>query len=154
MTQYKYLDFLETYQQDQGTLRRGCTVAQIDAIEEQWGVKLPLAYRELYQIKGYGGFAFFEGNDYRFNEYEQMRIDAAEIAEPESKVLVEDPNTLVFGLYGPFSRFWFFKLDEGDDPPVYEFDESRTWHKIADSFSDFIRAQDWYQHYLQQTNRQ
>ncbi len=55
---------------------------------------------------------------------------------------MEDENIFVFSYYGPNTVFWFFRLNEGDDPPVYAYgDDADGLEKMNDRLSDYIESQ-------------
>ncbi len=67
-TEYTYLNFLRGYP-EWGCMPRGCTNEEIDAIEKEWGVKLPACFREMFLLAGkYFAMGFNRANDYMFEE--------------------------------------------------------------------------------------
>ncbi|SFD54530.1 SMI1 / KNR4 family (SUKH-1) [Chitinophaga sp. CF118] len=149
--QHKYLGFLEEYKKDHLSFATGCTNDEIDQIEKSWNVKLPLCYRELFLIFGkYGAFAFDLGNTFQYEEFHEMQQEAIMIAEDyDLDFMNKEKDNFVFSCFGLHGKFWFFKLDEGDDPPVYEFKSGNDKYiKIKDHFSDYVKSLDIYREYV------
>jgi len=145
----KYLHFLKDYM-DFRNRSSYSTNDAVNKIEEELGIKFPLAYRELYLITGAPfAFAFHPHTDFIFDQYKAMLDCAKAITAEDGSVLMDDPQVFVFALFKPYSFFWYFRLDEGDDPPVYQYgDDTEEQAKIAGSFSSYIKTMPWYQRYL------
>ncbi|MBW8687749.1 SMI1/KNR4 family protein [Chitinophaga rhizophila] len=148
-TDYKYLGFLKEYVDYYG-FKRACTPEDVDKIEQRLGVRFPLCYRELYLILGvFGAFAFRSVMDFVYDEYEEMWAFSKEITSADGHSFLEDKNVFVFAAWGVTSVCWFFKLDEGDDPPVYMYESpADSYVKVLDNLSEFIKLEDWYLAYL------
>jgi len=147
--EYLYMEFLLEYR-DYFEEDEGCTEEEVREIEKKWGVKFPRSYREIYLILGEAyGFKLIDDDGDDFEDYEQIRGSAEKIVASWKTDFVLNDNMFVFGCFITNGIFYFFKLDEGDDPPVYRFQEGNNEYTLAsESFSLFIRNQIWYTGYL------
>ncbi|MGZ8538705.1 MAG: SMI1/KNR4 family protein [Flavisolibacter sp.] len=54
-------------------------------------------------------------------------------------------NVFVFSCLASLGNFCFYRLDEGENPPVYIFIEGdESYKRVYNSFVDFIKAEGWY----------
>jgi hypothetical protein len=145
--EYLFMEFLLEYRDYWGGMEV-CTEEEVTKIEEKWGVKFPRSYREIYLILGESyGFGLIDDDGDQFEDYEDIKTSAEEIIASSTKSdFVIDENMFVFGCFITNMIFYFFKLDEGDDPPVYRWCGETTL--AAESFSLFVRNQFWYKGYL------
>lgn len=102
--------------------------------------KLPKAYLEFMSAMGNGTEGCYMGGDSCFmDEIYDLRQGAVELLnENESENKLTD-NDFVFWM-SQGCMFCFFKLSEGDNPPVYFYNESGEdrFIKIANSLVDFL----------------
>ncbi|MDR6337121.1 hypothetical protein HNQ91_000143 [Filimonas zeae] len=146
---YRYMGFLQEYKSFKG-LRESATEAQIAALEAQLKVKFPAAYREIFQILG-RQFAFDIGQENSFvdPDYKGMLMKAKEIAAACADTIDVGGKDFVFCCFLETEYIWFFKTDEGDNPPVYAYEKGGdTYEKVADSLVSFVKNVSWYQGYL------
>ena len=131
---------------------KGCTQAEIESLESRLDVPLPAAFREYLAWFGKGagpvmlGSSFFyadllKGFDQEDNltEYAIYLLD--DTGHPGEELL---KNALVFMEHQGY-LFEFMPTDQGDNPPVYYFQEGKVpesgiFHPWADSFSDYIES--------------
>lgn len=147
---YKYMGFLYEYNQEHGNEKKGSTPEEVDRLEQEWGVLFPLAYREIYLIRGLlHGFTIDESNEYNIGEYRNMQTVARGLVLPEHHHLFEDENIFIFSASRENEFFSFFRLDEGDDPTVYYYNQYDGIQKEENSLSEFVKNQHWYQAYLE-----
>lgn len=146
---YVYMDFLQGFKED-FEVKGSCTEKEVDGIEAELGIKFPRSYREVYIILGkWYGFGVLESNSYRFPDYKGMRDGAKEIISLNEVSFELDENMFVFGTFMENGIFSFFRLDEGDDPPVYQYEGgTEEYTLVAESFSSFVKQQTWYEGYL------
>ena len=132
----------------------GCIVSEINEIEVNIAKeKLPLCYIEFLENTGkwmtdnptnpnyydYGSFvgnAVFYYNDLKLNNNEEGLIGL--LQEDESPLTLPEKAFVFYGHQGYI--YAFFKLNEGDNPPVYGYEEGyegASFPKIADSLSSF-----------------
>ena len=130
----------------------GCSEAQISLIEESVGGKIPECYREFLRSMGmdtvpdktqenwydYAGFTgedvFFKDDILKLNNELQEQLD--EDNRPDLQLLEND--FVFFSSQGYI--YAFFKLDEGDNPPVYGYEEGyegNTFPKLTESLQEF-----------------
>ncbi|UPK68396.1 SMI1/KNR4 family protein [Chitinophaga filiformis] len=147
--EYRYMNFLLGYK-EHAEEEDACTEEEVRKIEEKLGVKFPQSYREVYLILGeWWGFNFIDDNSYQFPQFEEMRAGAENIIARNKTDFVLDKNMFVFGCFLDNAIVYFFKLDEGDDPPVYWYQGGvKDYELLANSFSSFVEAQAWYKGYL------
>jgi hypothetical protein len=125
---------------------RGCTPAQIDEVESEAGVSLPIAYREFLARMGRGGGRFYIGTDIWYPALLGLTQAGRQfVAEDESGIRFP-ADGIVFLMHQGYV-FMFIRAGEGDDPPVYLYlEQSGQFEKKADSFSRFmfdVAHDDW-----------
>jgi len=146
---YLYMDFLRGYKEHFDETEE-CTEEEVMKIEEQLGVKFPRSYREIYLILGeQEAFSLIDESSFEFPEYEKMRKGVEKIILNSAPDFTLDKNMFIVGCLIQNGIFYFFKLDEGDDPPIYRYQEGDKKYKMAaESCSSFIQQQSWYKGYL------
>lgn len=101
--------------------------------------KLPQAYIEFMSVMGNGANGYMTGESCFMNEIKDLKQGAYDLLEEnESKNILSDESFVFWMCQG--CMFCFFKLNEGDNPPVYLYNESGEdrFLKIAHSFTDFL----------------
>ncbi|HEY8898555.1 MAG TPA: SMI1/KNR4 family protein [Niastella sp.] len=147
--------FLLDYK-EYNNLKDACTEEEVTEIEEKLGVKFPQSIREVYLILGkYYGFSFVDDNTYKFPDYKGMRDGVEEIlSEYENGVVLND-NMFIVGCFMENGIFYFIKLDEGSNPPVYMYNEGdKTYTLCAATYSSFIQKTLLYYGYLRAKGRE
>ncbi|WP_452219433.1 SMI1/KNR4 family protein [Lacinutrix salivirga] len=142
----KYLNKIVTQLDKWETIYKGCSQNQIKEIEELAVSKLPECYVEFLEVMGFEmdrkapgmrgyllGTTVFYPSIKWLNETwaEQLTEDGSSLELPENAFVFYDHQGYLFA---------FFKLDEGDNPPVYGYEEGYegdSFPKIADSLSSF-----------------
>lgn len=147
-TEFLYLDFLLDYKK-YFEITGSCTESEVNGIEAGLKIKFPRAYRELYLLLGKKrAFSIAPENAYKFPDYAGMKAGAKEITDRNGITLDYD-NIFVFVVFKENAIISFFRLDEGDDPPVYEYEGgSEEYEQVTDHFSDYIRLMGWYEGFL------
>ncbi len=146
----KMKEFLNSMGMEGGELSldkpRPCTEEEVKALEEKLGRPLPSSYREflLWMGKGVGNgdaMRFMCSEDFFIWNWEQEQ----EMLELAREVLQDDqfPGELPEDAFVFFFHlsyiFCFFRLSEGDDPPVYLWEETCTeFKKTHEHFSDWL----------------
>lgn len=103
------------------------------------GRKLPDAYIEFYKYMG-NGVSFLRGHSCFKNEIFTLKEGAKELLKENNFPGKLSENDFVFWMVQGM-EFCFFRLDEGNDPPIYYYNEVKklgNFYKIADSFSSFL----------------
>ncbi len=153
----KYLNKIIKKLEHNNVVMEGISVDEIQLLETKLNKNLPECYKEFLESMGGGTDAInvkpglydytgFEGEsifyDDVYGDYtnkdallEQLKEDGKEDLIPQI-----DENTFVF-----FSSqgyiFAFFKLDEGDNPPVYGYEEGQSrdyFPKLTDTLLEFF----------------
>lgn len=149
----KYINKIESRLKQWEVIYEGCSSNQINLIEKFINKKLPACYIEFLTVMGYdmdrkddnsrGGFVgesiFYNDvfGDYIIKDglIEQLEEDGKE--DLTSQV---NENVFVFASHQGYI-FAFFKLDEGDNPPVYGYHEGQErnfFPKLTDSLLEFF----------------
>jgi hypothetical protein len=146
---YSYLEFLDEYK-TYFRVKTFCTEKEVDKLEAKLGTKFPACYRELYlRLGSYDAFKIGPENSFTFPDYKGMNAAAKRIAANWKLELDVDDNLFVFCCFEENDLFWFFKLDEGDNPPIYMYEGGEEQYiKVADNLPELIKRMDWYRGYL------
>jgi|SRR5690606_3101542 len=154
----KYLKKLKTGIDRLDIYYKGCTLSEIQNIEQNiTNGSLPDCYKEFLQYfgkdmdrkegnsRGYlvGNAVFYDDLEDNNNENGLKGL----LEEDDSSLQVPDNAFVFYGHQGYV--YAFFKLDEGDNPPVYGYTEGfngNDFPKITDTLSDF------YEKYLEGEN--
>jgi hypothetical protein len=148
----KYLKKIENLLNSWGTIYKGCNSKQITNLEEKINNKLPTCYREFLEKMGYdmdrkddnsrGGFvgeSIFYNDVY--GEYTNKDALIEQLDEDGKTDLLNEIDDNVFVFFSSQGYiFAFFKLDEGDNPPVYGYKEGidiESFPKLTDSLLEF-----------------
>lgn len=137
----KYINGLVLSLEERNICMKQCTKNQIkNLITITKGKKLPQAYIEFMSVMGNGTDGKFMGGDSCFmNEIYDLRQGAFELLEEnESKNTLTDEDFVFWMSQG--CMFCFFKLNEGDNPPVYFYNEDGEdeYIKVANSLTEFL----------------
>ena len=112
------------------------------------GKPLPKTYLEFYKHMG-NGVRFLRGHSCFQDEIFMLKEGAEELLNENNFKYKLTDNDFVFWMSQGY-MFCFFRLDEGDDPPIYYYCEGKKlsdFYKIADSFSSFL-----YRFYIAENN--
>ncbi|WEK69006.1 MAG: SMI1/KNR4 family protein [Candidatus Chryseobacterium colombiense] len=149
----KYLNNIEGILKGWGTIYKGCSLNEINNIEQKIGKKLPLCYKEFLENFGYdmdrkddysrGGFVgesiFF---DDVFGNYTNKDGLIEQLQEDGKINLISQINNNIFVFSSHQGYIYaFFKLNEGDNPPVYGYQEGQkknSFPKLTNSLSEFL----------------
>lgn len=149
----KYLNKVKQKLNEWETIYVGCTQQEINQIEEISGGKLPECFLEFLSIMGkamnrkeIGMRGFLEGNAVFYEDLFDNKEGMQELLDEDGRSdLVLTTNDFVFyDSQGILQAF--FKLNEGDNPPVYAYEEGYSgeiFPKVAESLSSF------YERYLE-----
>jgi len=103
----------------------GCTDLEINQIMEKQNVKwLPFVYKSYLSAVGYWPGDMYIGYDIAYGymmRYSFLNALNKSLKFEEQEIINE--SVFVF-MNRQSAHHWFFKLDEGDDPPVYEYAEN------------------------------
>jgi len=101
--------------------------------------ELPASYMSFMKDAG-NGIRFFKGSSYNMSEIFNLQEWAIELLDEDGSDEMLTDNDFVFFMHQGY-QFYFFKLNEGNDPPVYFYEEgenSKSFIKKYKSFTDFI----------------
>jgi hypothetical protein len=101
--------------------------------------KLPSSYVEFMRYTG-NGKDFWQGSDYHFSDIDKLKTYAKELLNENSFPLKLKPDDFVFWMHQGY-KFCFFNLADGDNPPIYYYNEAvntEEFIKCSDNFIDFI----------------
>lgn len=137
----KFLNELITKLENNNVIMKPCTEIQIEKVRAvAKGKKMPQAYIEFISVMGNGTEGKFMGGDSCFiNELDDLRQGAIELLEEnESENILTDEDFVFWMSQG--CMFCFFKLNNGNNPPVYFYNETGKdkFIKIADSLTEFL----------------
>jgi len=115
----------------------GCTEEEIIYIKQlAKGKCLPNSYIEFMKMAG-NGIGFLRGSDYTFCNIGKLKIWAIELLEEDNSKETLTDNDFVFFMHQGY-QFVFFKLDEGNNPPVYSYTEGDNSFTEYKSIYDFL----------------
>lgn len=100
-----------------------CSEEDIHTLENQLGQTLPDAYREFLLLMGRRTGGLLGGTNWLYEDLEIMQEDAVELMRHDKFPVILPPDAFVFLMHQRY-QFGFFRLTEGDDPPVYYYLES------------------------------
>lgn len=137
----KFINELVSKLEKRNIYMKPCTKSQMEkVISIAKGRNLPQSYIEFMSRMGDGTNGEFMGGESCFmNEIEYLKEGALELLEEnESKQILTDEEFVFWMCQG--CMFCFFKLNEGDNPPVYFYDESGEdeFIKVANSLTEFL----------------
>jgi hypothetical protein len=143
MNNYKYTTFMKV---NDVTIPDWARIDYSDIVEyeKKWSIKFPLAYKELLLICGkLRGSNFFRSN-YYIDTYPELWSSVKEIIKENNSSFHFSKEIYIFSEFLEHGKFWFFRLDEGDNPPIYSYTfDLEILKKEYDSLTDCILAQQW-----------
>lgn len=136
----KYLDFLQQYAKHLGD-PQGVNETEIKAIEQQFNVKLPLAYIEFISIFGKRKGRILRNYSSEVSYLAQNRKDAVKALDSTGNgtFAIKDSH-FFFGQWQGLSSYFFDCEQLEDDPPVYVLDTGKA-EVFKPSFSQLIREE-------------
>lgn len=100
---------------------------------------LPQTYLDFMNKAG-NGIEFLVGTNYSMNYIFDLKEWAIELLEENNFIKKLTDNQFIFMMHQGY-MFWFFNLNEGDDPAVYSYNESvelDDFNKVSDTLSAFL----------------
>ncbi|KIQ22716.1 hypothetical protein RT99_06350 [Flavobacterium sp. MEB061] len=139
----QYLSFLTHYKSEIGN-SKGITSEIIDEIENDFQLKLPLAYKEyLLEFGSHTGNLF--GSYYMtYPSLKENKSDVIEMINFDDRK-TENEKPFIKNSYFFFGQwqgyiFYFFDCESGkDDPEVYILNDGLEILKFKNTFSDFVK---------------
>lgn len=115
----------------------GCSDSEISQLEQQFKVKLPLAFTDFLRVMGKerDGFYAEASMSYPFDDMRRIAIDLLNDVNQR----LSDTAFVFVERYG--SAVLYFETNAGDDPPVYVCQEDgKSPSKVAASFSEWLNT--------------
>lgn len=136
----KYMTELVMILKKNNIVMKSCTKTQIEQLNSiTQGKGLPQAYIEFISVMGNGTEGQFMGGDSCFlDEFDDLKQGAIELlTENESENVLTDEDFVFWMSQG--CMFCFFSLNDGDNPPVYFYNEDGKdeFIKIANTLTEF-----------------
>ena len=139
-----YLDKIKQQLQQLGLVKPdefvGCTTDELNRLEEELGISLPKSYQEFMLWMGNGAGQFLRGSDCFFQHISYLREWAIELLEENNFPEALPDDAFIFFMHQGY-QFSFFRLSEGDEPPIYYYCEGENKTSFTNShkkFSDFL----------------
>jgi hypothetical protein len=112
-----------------------CDEWQIQDLEQEFGVKFPVAYKAFLLIAGHGCTAL-QGSHHAIDD------DLAECQRSGKRIMERDGGKFPTGVFVFLVHQGFvcnfFVLDDGDDPPVYECVDRPPARQVSRHFSEWL----------------
>lgn len=114
----------------------GCSESDIAQLEHRLGIRLPAKYKKFLLSWGKQAGDFLDDCCFLYDSLESIcRPNAESLAKDHGFEL--SPQSFVF--LERYPLFMFFDTTQGEDPPVWLFDEDQSKPKIvASSFSEWL----------------
>lgn len=132
-------DFLTTLEKNSYPMKP-CSKDDISKLVKLSPIQtLPKVYLNFMNKAG-NGIEFLVGTDYSIKYIFDLKEWAIELLEENNFIKKLTDNQFIFMMHQGY-MFWFFNLNDGDDPTVYCYDESvelDDFNKVSDTLSDFL----------------
>ena len=148
--EYIYINRLKDLKEKRGWNYTGVNISEINELQEKFNIIFPVAYNEFLSYSGNFSTVIKQGHSFEFLEQDQQ--DAQKwLKEYDLENLIKKPFWVIATLE---RAFWYFHLDEGDNPPIYRLDSEyyedypneSSFGKVADSFQAWIeKAIDYFE---------
>jgi hypothetical protein len=120
-----------------------CTEQDIETLQKQLNCTLPLAYKEFLLWMGRGAGQFMTGSLFFYDDLEDMQLLATEMLEEDEFPQLLPTDAFVVWAHQGY-QFTFFRLNEGDNPPIYYYREmqpEKTFPQTDKCFSDYLTTE-------------
>ncbi|CAN1213549.1 Knr4/Smi1-like domain-containing protein [Tumidithrix helvetica PCC 7403] len=120
-----------------------CSDRSITELEQKLEISLPKLYKEFLQMMGNGAGKFLQGEDCFYPQLPLIQGWAKELLQENNFPESLPDDAFVFFMHQGY-QFSFFKLSEGDNPPIYSYCEGQEethFIKNHDKFSDFLSVE-------------
>jgi hypothetical protein len=116
-----------------------CTEAEVSALEQDVGTRLPAAYRAMLLLMGREPDPSFTGTDLSIRSLRELQPAARELLEENGRPFELPPGAFVFLSHQGYQFMYFVADGASDDPPVYHYLEgSRAPERRTERFSDWL----------------
>ncbi|MCY7334039.1 MAG: SMI1/KNR4 family protein [Pseudanabaena sp. CAN_BIN31] len=120
-----------------------CSQSEILSLEHHFHISLPTTYKVILRSMGHGAENFWEGEDCFYRHLPQIQKLAKKLLKENNFPLPLPSDAFVFFMHQGY-QFSFFKLSEGDNPPVYSYLEDQEYpdfRKTHEKLSDFLATE-------------
>ncbi|WP_234300941.1 SMI1/KNR4 family protein [Sphaerospermopsis aphanizomenoides] len=120
-----------------------CSELEIIQLEKTQGINLPRTYKDFLKIMGHGADKFLRGSDCFYEHLPQLQVWAKQLLLENDFPQSLPDDAFVFFMHQGY-QFSFFRLSEGDNPPIYSYCEGQEesyFIKTHDQFSDFLAVE-------------
>ncbi|ROU08307.1 SMI1/KNR4 family protein [Lysobacter enzymogenes] len=115
----------------------GCSQEEVDALAKSIGRPLPKAYVEFLLAMGRKAGDFMAGTDTFWRHLSWLQKTAERLVAERSAAPLPE-SAFVFYMHQGY-EFGYFLLDEGDDPPVYQFVTMKARsERVTDSLTGYF----------------
>ena len=114
----------------------GCTEAEVQALEDRLGWRLPLAYKQYLRFMGNDKKGIFVGSDW-FIDNAHLNVIPSELANMEVNY-TPVTDTLTFMSHQGYIHGWMDLPVVSDDPPVYFYTESSKANE-SNRVTEYVR---------------
>jgi SMI1/KNR4 family protein SUKH-1 len=119
----------------------GCNAKEIEDVETCIGGRLPEAYREFLTWMGHSCGRFLQGSDCFYENLKDVQGYARDLLKEDHSVEVLPEDAFVFMHQGYY--FLFFRLADGDDPPIYSYLENTAKPEESIITKEYLRLNDF-----------
>ncbi|MBA4017257.1 MAG: SMI1/KNR4 family protein [Pirellula sp.] len=117
---------------------RGCTPAEIKAVEHDVGSPLPQAYREFLARMGREAGRLYVGTDVFYPAILGVTSGAKQLVDEDKTGVAFPDDAIAFSMHQGY-QFLFIRTGEGNDPPVYHYmEQSGVFEKKSENFTKFL----------------
>jgi hypothetical protein len=111
-----------------GESLRPVRIDQIKEIESEFQIVLPQVYKEFLLLMGRGAGNYMKGSSIYYPDVFQLHEATLELIL-ENQLPPLPPDAFVFWMHQGYQSA-YFRVNEGDDPPVYYYSESQDWRNF------------------------
>jgi len=115
-----------------------CSGQEIQELEEACGMRVPEIYRSFLLRMGRGAGAFLSRDYFYYPSLLRLRADADELLTRDGAGFTLPADAFVFSMLSEGYQFLYFRVSEGDDPPVYRYVEGKgqaqRWYGALSGF--------------------
>lgn len=123
----------------------GCSDDEIQEIERQLKLSFPEAYKEFLRWMGKDGGPILKGSDCFYKHLLYLRAWADELLKENNLFGILPANSFIFFMHQGY-QFAFMYLEDGDNPPIYYYNEmeysaDKGFAVSYFSFTDYLTAE-------------
>lgn len=117
-----------------------CTIEDVEKLEQEFGYRLPEAYREFLLWMGHSGDNILCGSQFFYADLKNLQTAAPRLLKENNFPSDLPKGAFVFFMHQGYT-FKFFTIGENDDPSIYTFREDippPVAFSYQQKFSDFV----------------